>query len=392
MAGALHSVLDSDRADPDAAWSRIKDTQMFMDPPSIAAPVRRAADITRLVLVSDTHGNHRDMVLPNGDVLIHGGDFTKKGELSTVEDLTAWFGCVAPQFSKIVCIAGNHDLPFHPPHYDKHWQNFQATKLDPEIVRSSLQNCTYLEDTLCSVAGDLKVFGSPWTPYYFNGAFNLQRGDEILEKWKHIPEDTDILVTHGPPLGRGDLTRKSVRAGCYDLLQQVQTRVQPRVHVFGHIHVCVLLINCGSTVQFNSSHQTNFKILLFCSKEGYGATFDGHTIFVNACNVNLKYDVTHPSIVIDIPHDPSRGAVVVQPECRVRSNELHDWFLKHSFSGLASCIENVEPTQGLPSGNDLLKEDAFIQLCDAMCLHRDQVAQNELRKALALMYAESFGQ
>ena len=244
MVDALLSVQDTERKDPDASWNRIQGTQIFKEQPCIRASDRRAG-VTRLVLMSDTHGVHRDVVLPRGDVLVHGGDFTKKGEMSTIEDLAEWFGSVAPQFSEIVCIAGNHDLPFHALHYENHWEGFHETKLNPEKVRASLRNCTYLEDSSCIIEGGIKVFGSPWTPLYFNWAFNLQRGDEILEKWRLIPEDTDILITHGPPLGRGDLVakdqEKAIRTGCFDLLREIQTRVKPRDHVFGHIHVSAMI-------------------------------------------------------------------------------------------------------------------------------------------------------
>jgi Icc-related predicted phosphoesterase len=51
-----------------------------------------------------------------------------------------------------------------------------------------------------------------------------------------IPDDTDILITHTPPIGHGDLCCSGVRAGCVELLSTVQNRVKPKYHVFGHIH------------------------------------------------------------------------------------------------------------------------------------------------------------
>ena len=78
--------------------------------------------------------------------------------------------------------------------------------------------------------------GSPWQPEFGGWAFNLKRGEECLRKWNLIPEDTDVLITHSPPLGFGDLCSTGTRAGCVDLLQSVQTRVKPKYHVYGHIH------------------------------------------------------------------------------------------------------------------------------------------------------------
>ena len=44
------------------------------------------------------------------------------------------------------------------------------------------------------------------------------------------------MITHGPPVGHGDLCEGGARAGCVDLLTTMQSRVKPKYHVFGHIH------------------------------------------------------------------------------------------------------------------------------------------------------------
>lgn len=74
------------------------------------------------------------------------------------------------------------------------------------------------------------------TPVYGMMAFSLKRGHDLRKQWQKIPGDTDVLVTHGPPLGHGDLTWKNIRAGCLDLLAEVQARIKPTYHIFGHIH------------------------------------------------------------------------------------------------------------------------------------------------------------
>ena len=43
--------------------------------------------------------------------------------------------------------------------------------------------------------------------------FQLKRGEECSSKWEEIPSDTDILLTHTPPLGHGDLCNSGLRAG-----------------------------------------------------------------------------------------------------------------------------------------------------------------------------------
>ena len=81
----------------------------------------------------------------------------------------------------------------------------------------------------------LRIWGSPWQPWFYDWAFNLKRGEALAEKWELIPEGVDILVTHGPPAGYGDKCYDGRRVGCEDLLRHL-SRVQPRLHLFGHIH------------------------------------------------------------------------------------------------------------------------------------------------------------
>ena len=81
----------------------------------------------------------------------------------------------------------------------------------------------------------LRIWGSPWQPWFHDWAFNLRRGPEIDAKWKRIPEGIDVLVTHGPPAGFGDRCHDGELVGCADLLRHVD-RVKPRLHLFGHIH------------------------------------------------------------------------------------------------------------------------------------------------------------
>ena len=205
----------------------------------------------RIVLISDTHGLHRRVKIPDGDLLVHAGDLTNHGELEQVEDFNAWLGGL-PHAHKIV-IAGNHDFCFEKPD--------RASRL--------LTNATYLLDSETR-AGGLRIWGSPWQPWFFDWAFNLERGPEIRAKWKLIPAGIDILVTHGPPAGFGDKTVGGDFAGCTDLLDELRARVRPRLHVFGHIH------------------------------EGYGIFRDGSTTLVNASTCDIQYRAVNPPVVIDL--------------------------------------------------------------------------------------------
>lgn len=176
----------------------------------------------RLVAMADTHGSHRQLDVPDGDVLVHAGDLTQRGTLAQLEDVADWLRSL-PHRHKVV-IAGNHDFAF------------QGT---PGRARELFHGLTYLEDQEVTLGG-LRIYGSPWQPWFHDWAFNLRRGAAIDEKWRLIPEGLDVLVTHGPPLGFGDLVLRhpvygEERVGCEDLLRHLE-RAKPRFHLFGHIH------------------------------------------------------------------------------------------------------------------------------------------------------------
>ncbi|XP_074447088.1 metallophosphoesterase domain-containing protein 1 isoform X2 [Larus michahellis] len=183
-----------------------------------------------------------------------------------------------PYEYKIV-IAGNHELTFDQEFMaDLIKQDFyyfpSVSKLKPESyenVQSLLTNCIYLQDSEVTVRG-FRIYGSPWQPWFYGWGFNLPRGQALLEKWNLIPDGIDILITHGPPLGFLDwVPKKMQRVGCVELLNTVQRRIQPRLHVFGHIH------------------------------EGYGVMADGTTTYVNASVCTVNYQPLNPPIVIDLP-------------------------------------------------------------------------------------------
>lgn len=171
----------------------------------------------RLVLTSDTHGCHRGLTLPEGDVFIHAGDFSKRGRLREIEDFADWLDRL--DFAHKIVVAGNHDLLFEE---------------EPALAESYLSSVCYLKDKATVIDG-VHFYGSPWQPRFFDWAFNLDRGPELAAKWALIPTKTDVLITHGPPAGILDKTTYGALAGCVDLFDAV-LRVRPRLHVFGHIH------------------------------------------------------------------------------------------------------------------------------------------------------------
>lgn len=205
----------------------------------------------RLVLMSDTHGNHRDVEVPEGDLLVHAGDFTFfNGSTFAIRDFNAWLGQL-PHRSKVL-IPGNHDSGFADPAF-----------------RELITEATLLINGGTVMEG-LRIWGSPVTPNDW-GAFGPSTAEEREDLFSRIPQDTDVLITHGPP--KGILDHSSPKAkpqGCDRLLSAVR-RASPRLHVFGHVH------------------------------QQYGVRHSADTMFVNAALAGPDYTVTKCPIVIEMP-------------------------------------------------------------------------------------------
>ena len=207
----------------------------------------------RLVLISDTHGLHRSISLPEGDVLIHAGDCTNRGKKEEVLDFLDWFSSQA--FEYLVFIAGNHDLFFER----------EPDSIIQEVIPDQV---IYLNDSGITI-GDYLVWGSPVQPWFLDWAFNRERGTEIDQHWALIPPEVDILITHGPPYGILDRTVRQAHVGCEALAARLPD-LQPRLHVFGHIH------------------------------ESYGSVERGGSLFVNASSLDVRHHPIHPPKVVDI--------------------------------------------------------------------------------------------
>ncbi len=205
----------------------------------------------KIVLISDTHGLHDELLIPDGDILVHTGDISMKGTIEDIANFNSWINTL-PHRHKIV-IAGNHDFAF---------QN-QA-----RLARKALTNCHYLQDSLVNCEG-IKIYGSPWQPWFENWAFNLERGAEIKKMWNLIPPDTDLLLTHGPPFGILDEISPNHQVGCKDLLDRV-LQIKPKFHVFGHIH------------------------------QAYGQIEQDEIKFINCSICDVDYNPKNAPIVIDL--------------------------------------------------------------------------------------------
>lgn len=191
----------------------------------------------KICCTSDLHGYWP--AIPDCDLLILAGDYAPAWKHNPVrfyrEKMTAWLHSIRDRGIEIAGIAGNHELLF-----ESH----------PHLIPKTAWH--YLQDSGCEING-LKIWGTPWQPRFHDWAFNLDE-PELAEKWALIPDDTDILIVHGPPRGFGDFSRYGqVHCGSPSLLEAVQ-RIKPSLVVSGHIHSGNGVRMLGDTRIVNCSH------------------------------------------------------------------------------------------------------------------------------------------
>lgn len=215
--------------------------------------------------ISDLHGHYPR--LEGGDLLIIAGDLTRGDDEYEYVALGMWLH--KQPYRKKILVAGNHD-------------NFLQASNCPNPI----PGCDYLCDSGTEFEG-LKIWGSPWTQIFAGvnrncRAFMLDSEKALKWKWKLIPKDTDILITHSPPFGHGDKVHKYKRdkrgnqilvtneAGSRSLAS-ITAKIRPKLHVFGHVH------------------------------EGYGHTWsdeEPRTGYINASHVTENYEPNNPPIRI----------------------------------------------------------------------------------------------
>jgi Icc-related predicted phosphoesterase len=187
----------------------------------------------RLVFISDTH-NHIDFKIPKGDILVHSGDLTMMGRVPEVVKSAEWLGKLKDShgFKAIVLVPGNHD-----------W----LAEKEPGLMRAAMEEVgvVYLDHKAAVVEG-LRFFGSGYTPRFYDWALNVDRGPKLAALWAQIPDDTQVLITHGPPMGQLDTCPArdddgypnglTEHVGCADLRDRIKDLKDLKVHAFGHIH------------------------------------------------------------------------------------------------------------------------------------------------------------
>lgn len=218
----------------------------------------------RVVMISDTHMLHRSLyALPEGDILIHAGDITEFATRQQLCDFTDWISRF-PHPIKII-IAGNHDDLFT----GKKRYGGTQNPFTPDIAREvcARAGVLYLQDQELDLGG-IRIHGTPWQPDYKDLAFNIKDPERRREIFSKITP-VDILVTHVPAYGILDVNEEGLNAGCKVLREEIP-RINPKLHVAGHIHTA------------------------------YGMKPVDGRMHVNASSVNGKMQLVNPPLVYDL--------------------------------------------------------------------------------------------
>jgi len=242
--------------------------------------------VTKIVTISDTHGRHGLIKnIPEGDIIICSGDITTMGHKSEVIDFLDWFNSLT-QFKHKIFIAGNHDF-----YFDTEYKAYttrgsirhkRTNTKEEELIEllSNYPNLIYLNDSGVEI-NEIKIWGSPVQPWFHDWAFNKQRGEDIKKHWDLIPNNTEILITHGPPYLHGDKTIRGYdNVGCEDLLEAILKNENIKVNIFGHIH------------------------------EGYGITEEADKIFINTSILDIYYDVRNKPVCFEWDSETKKATIL----------------------------------------------------------------------------------
>jgi Icc-related predicted phosphoesterase len=217
-----------------------------------------------------------ELALPKGDILVHAGDMTYRGSIPEINKQLSWLSKNKDKYKEIIVVPGNHDWLF---------------EKQPQLAKQMCKdNGVILLNEEEIIIEGIKFFGSPITPFFCNWAFN-RHSEDIQVHWDIIPDDVNVLISHGPALGildaipdyesvkigydnhyRPIYAKKFIekRAGCPKLLEKIKELKQLKLHIFGHIH------------------------------EGYGLWNENGIQFVNASIMDADYKSINRPIIVEI--------------------------------------------------------------------------------------------
>jgi len=224
-----------------------------------------------IAFAADIHGRFGGIKWPEADILVLAGDILKNFSHNKLTDailqldyleesFDPYLAMLRKQYKHILYIPGNHDRCF---------------EFHLKESKNKLPNATVIVDESIEIDG-IRFYGSPWTPWFFgqHWCFNLPEHPSRYKQkanliWGMIPDNVDVLITHGPPRGILDEANRGVRVGCPYLLDRIM-EIKPLIHAFGHIH------------------------------EAYGIVEQNEVTFINASIVTGNYQPTNLVHVVEI--------------------------------------------------------------------------------------------
>lgn len=229
----------------------------------------------RITFISDTHtclyDNKKELILPEGDILCFTGDIMTSGyNEGEIIHFLKWFS--KQPFKYKIFIAGNHDRFLY---------NY-STLANDIISQYKKDGVIYLNNSSVEVEG-IKFYGTPYQPYFCGWAFNVSDSSKLVNIYRMIPDDTDVLLTHCPPYGILDKSHCSNYSnptgennlGSMELKEVLEEKYHrdsmPRVVAFGHIH-----------------------------GDGGNKKQIGDTLYINASLCDEKYEPVNNIISIDL--------------------------------------------------------------------------------------------
>ncbi len=226
----------------------------------------------KIWFISDTHCEHEGLKVPEVDAVIHCGDESIHGNAWMNEPearkFFEWYSAL--EIPTKIFVPGNH-----------------STAIEQGLIRGSDYPDVRFLIHESMQWNNLKIFGSPYTPDFFDWAYMKPRS-ELDIVWQSIPDDIDILITHGPPKGILDVTAdmytgEPVHVGSKSLMRHVKERIRPRIHAFGHIHDEPGINNFGKITR-------------------------GSSQFINCACCNLTCGLVHHGVIVEnysCGNDPS---------------------------------------------------------------------------------------
>ena len=254
-----------------------KDTSTFAVKPSVSYTIATSphrAKVT-IVCISDTHGHHRELTMPKGDILIHAGDFTlfgrdtprnSTGNLhendNPLQDFNDWLGSLDYKY-KIV-VNGNHEC-------NAKWKNRAKELLSNGVL--------LLNDVLEIDLNELKLESNDKKESRNGGNIlriygmqfywpTLDGNNPYHAKVYDFPKAIDILITHTPVEGFVDQDR-----GC-PALRKLVYEIKPKIVINGHEHNATGIVESSTTDDENDSS----KIVFVNAANAKGGIKNGHSL------------------------------------------------------------------------------------------------------------------